>query len=376
MAAALWAALVGPAHGATIEGMRAPPAPRVQAKAIVVMDRASGRILYASNPGAKRAIASTTKILTALVAREVGDLDRQVAVETTPTVWNGILGLAPGDSLTRRQLIYAMLLKSANDAAYVLAQDISGSQADFADRMNDLARRMKTGEVHMSNPHGLPDASHRGTARAVAIWSRALLADPVLAAMVRTKSHRLGRFGVVENTNLLLWRDRRVTGVKTGYTDAAGYCLSASAATSDGAVIAVVLGAPSDSVRFRGTESLLGWGLSLYRPRLLVSGGRDYARPEVAEWDDRRTRLVAARDASPTVLSVAPVEETVLAPSVAPVPMRRGEELGQVRLTQNGRLVATVPLVAAENVPRPDFWDRIGMLFRRLFGRPAPYATT
>lgn len=335
--------------------------PDTSARAAVVIDARTGRVLWSRKSTQPRAIASTTKILTALVAVESGELDRRVSIDSTPPVGNGSLGLRPGDTLTRRQLIYAMLLKSANDAAYVLAADVAGDQKTFAADMNATAKEIGHAQgVNMRNPHGLPDGDHRGTALAVAHWSRRLLETPELAPVVAARRYRLGgRFGAISNTNWLLYMDHRVIGVKTGYTDAAGYCLAAAGRRPGATLIAVVLGCPTERARFTDASKLLRWAYDRYRTRRVVVGRRGYATTRLPEWGNRRLRAVAASEASATMLLGVPTQREVVALGALKTPVATGQPVGFIRVRQEGLLLATVPLVAAESVPTPSLWDRV-----------------
>lgn len=344
----------------------------IKAKSAVLMDARTGRVLWSRKPTQVRAIASTTKILTALVVSQADQLDKKVSIVTTPPVSNGSMSLRPGDALTRRQLLYALLLKSANDAAWVLAVDVAGSQEAFASRMNHLARQIGNAEgVLMSNPHGLPDRDHHATALAVASWSRRLLEDEQLAPIVQSKRFRLGgRFGTIVSTNWLLFKDPRILGIKTGYTDAAGYCLAAAGRRPQATLIAVVLGSPTEQSRFTDAARMLRWGYSRFQTRTVVVADQAYATPLVPDWGDRRVRLVASSQAKATVLIGGPkLERQVVAPKAMGTPIIRGQEAGFVRVTQEGRLLATVPLVAAEPIPAPSFWDRLRLLLYSLFRR-------
>lgn len=347
----------------------------ITAPAAMLVDARTGRVLWGRGQELSRPVASTTKILTALVARKAGDLDRVVTVETTPPVADGI-GLAPGDRFTRRQLLWAMLLKSANDAAYVLAADVAGSQEEFVARMNAEARLEGFSKgVTLANVHGLPDSKHRATAAAVSAWSRSLLDDPELSYMARTKYFRLGRFGTEANTNQLLWWDKRVIGVKTGYTDAAGYCLSSALASPDATLVAVLLGAPTDAERFRQSYALLRWGLTRYRPRRVVRAGERAGSIRVPEWDQLVLTVRTASDVTATVLLDAPLERHVVVQPALPTPITTGQVVGAVTIEQEGRTLATADLVVDRSVPTPTFWDRVRLWWRRLFRPRAKVAT-
>jgi D-alanyl-D-alanine carboxypeptidase (penicillin-binding protein 5/6) len=337
----------------------------------MVVDARTGRVLWGRGQELSRPIASTTKILTALVARKAGDLDKVVSVDATPPVADGI-GLAPGDHFTRRQLLWAMMLKSANDAAYVLAEDVAGSQEEFVARMNAEARLQSAGKgVTLANVHGLPNPKHKATATAVCAWTRSLLDDPELSYIVRTKYYRLGRFGTVANTDQLLWWDKRVVGVKTGYTDAAGYCLSSALVSPEATLVAVVLGAPTDTERFRQSYTLLKWGLTRYRAQRVVRSRQPVGSIPVPEWDELLLTVRARSDATATVLLDAPLSRRVVVQPALATPITTGQVVGAITITQEGRTLATVDVVVDRSVPTPTFWDRVRLWWRRLWGAGA-----
>jgi serine-type D-Ala-D-Ala carboxypeptidase (penicillin-binding protein 5/6) len=325
------------------------------------MDADSGRVIWSYRGGEPRPIASTTKILTALVVSAAGDLDNMVSIDSTPPLYDGTIGLGPSDHLTRRQLLYLMLLPSANDAAYVLAKDVGGTEQAFVDSMNAYAKRLDTQNVHMTTPHGLPDPNHKATADALARWSQALLKDPVLSEIVRTKTYRAGRFKVT-NTNWLLWTDPQIIGIKTGYTDAAGYCLVAAARTPWTTLISVILGEPVDMYRFRDSEKLIGWAETRYHPTPMVDMGRVYALPAVPAWNGLPAPLVAQSQMTTIALDDASFRTEVVAPTVVEPPIRKGEVLGFLRLYDSDRVVGSVPLVAQSSIRSPSWVESLRLL--------------
>lgn len=233
-----------PVSSRTLEMINADRPPEVMAKAALLMDATTGQVIYAKNPHERRAQASTTKIMTALVTLEKGRLsDIVTAGPNVNTVEPVIIGLEPGDQLTVEQVLYGMLLNSGNDAAVALAEHIGGSIPEFADMMNAKAAELGMKDTHFVNPHGLDEEGHYSSAYDLAILAKAALENPVFEKIVSTKEYRIEgpvRW-VFTNTNRLLSDMPTADGVKTGFTDAAGRCLVSSATQRGRRAIGVVL---------------------------------------------------------------------------------------------------------------------------------------
>ncbi|MGB9826330.1 MAG: D-alanyl-D-alanine carboxypeptidase family protein, partial [Desulfofundulus sp.] len=208
--------------------------PRVTADAAVLMDATTGQVLYAKNAHQPRPPASTTKILTALLAIEGGKLDQVVTVSPgAAAVGESSMHLFPGQHLTLEQLLYGALLRSGNDACVAIAEHIAGSEANFVLLMNQKARQLGARDSHFCNPHGLPARGHLSSAYDLALLTRYALKNPTFKSLVSTRYHGFstppwGEYHL-HNTNRLLWSYQGADGVKTGTTSEAGMCLVASA---------------------------------------------------------------------------------------------------------------------------------------------------
>ncbi len=242
----------------------APNPPQLKAASAVAIEVSTGRILYALNPDTPRPPASLTKILTALVVRERLSLDQEVEVPPEARGVDGSrLGLEPGQRFKVRELLHALLLSSANDAAVTLAVAAAGDEAAFVDLMNREAARLGAVESRFSNPHGLPAAGHVSTARDLAILARALLADPFLAEVVAKPSYQIQFPGepqprTIRNINDLVGpANPDVVGVKTGYTAEAGKCIVAASRKGGVTVLAVLM---NDPALYRDARALLDYG--------------------------------------------------------------------------------------------------------------------
>jgi len=243
---------------------RTPPPPVVAQSAIVV-DNATGRVLFAKNADAIRPVASTQKIVTALVVLDAGNLDRTVTIQSSDeAVEPSKLYMKPGQQYSRRTLLKAMLVKSGNDIAKALARDVGGSQAGFASLMNRKAASLGMRRSFFANPHGLPDPAQYSTARDIAIAARTAYRSPTIRSYTRIREYTFqysnGRTKRIQNTNKLLKRVPYCDGMKTGTTNKAGRCLVATGSLNGRAVIVVVLKSNSASV-WNDAEKLLRWAL-------------------------------------------------------------------------------------------------------------------
>ena len=242
--------------------------PVLSAKSAVLLDASTGRVLYASHAEDKSLIASTTKIMTALVICEAGDLDRKVVI---PPEAVGIEGssmyLKAGEVLSVHELLYGLMLRSGNDAAVALALADSGSISAFAARMNEKAAVLGLKNTHYANPHGLDSEENYSTALDLARLTRFALQNPDFAQLVSTKSVTIGD-RVLTNHNKLLWQYSGAIGVKTGYTRTAGRILVGAAERDGRRLIAVTIADPND---WADHAALFDYGFSQFSERQLVA---------------------------------------------------------------------------------------------------------
>lgn len=241
-----------------------PPPPIVGQSAIVV-DVASGRVLYAKNADQPRAVASTQKLITALCVLDAGNVDKAVVVEASdgscePTK----LGIKPGEVYSRRELLKVLLVKSANDVARCLARDVGGDQESFAALMNHKCAALGMRNSHFRNPHGLTEPGQYSTARDMAIAARAAYRSPLIRSYTATKAFTFrfndGRTRLLENTNKVLKTLPYCDGLKTGTTNASGRCLVSSGSLNGRSVIVVVLHSNTPNI-WSDSSKLLRWAL-------------------------------------------------------------------------------------------------------------------
>lgn len=264
----LWCALVlsGWLAGGILRAEERLVVPQVFAQAACVIDAQTGRILYEKNANERRAVASTQKLLTALLVSERGSLEENVEVERTDgRVEPTKVGIKSGVEYERGQLLRALLVKSGNDVARCLARDHSGGQDAFRGAMNARARRLGMANSHFINAHGLTEEGQFSTARDMAKLAFVAYRDGAIREATATRAFSFSHNGwkqELRNTNRLLQRLPFVNGMKTGFTNAAGRCLICSAAYEEREAIAVVLGSDSKHI-WDDAEALIRWGLKL-----------------------------------------------------------------------------------------------------------------
>lgn len=339
-----------------------------------------GRELWSRDPGARRAMASTTKIMTAIVVLENAGLDEVITVSAqAATVGESAADLRAGDTLTVAQALEALLVKSGNDAAVVLAEHVAGSEAAFVELMNAKASEMGLHETHFANPHGLDQTGHYTSARDLAAMARYAMALPefrrgvgLLSAVL--DSPRGPR--TLYSSNKLLLTYSGANGVKTGWTDDAGYCLVASAERDGVELIAVVLGASDEQERFRQASKLLDWGFAHYGVRRLAQAEQVVGSVPVSDYLDVEVRVLLPEDLSAQVFDLdGEIVRTVALPEEIDAPVTVDERVGTLTISQGGVLVAQAPVVAASNVTKPGvleaIWIAIQRVWRGIFGEPA-----
>ncbi len=334
----------------------APAPPRVPtAQAAIVVDARDGTVMFAKRPDAERSIASTTKLMTALLALEEaapGDVFTAPAYSAMPA--ESRINLREGERMTVHDLLEALLLESANDAAVDLAENIAGSRQAFVDQMNDRAAELDLDHTSYANPIGLDAPGNYSSARDLATLARTLLRKRRFARIVDMPEATLEsgiRPRVVENRNDLVAAYPWVDGVKTGYTLDAGNVLVGAAARGRRArVVSVVLGEPSEATRDADTLTLLRWGLRRFSRVRMVDSGRTLARADI-EYRDEKARLVPRRDVVLTIRDGQQLRRRVNAPDELEGPLAPGTRVGSVTVVVDGRPVRRVALVTAAEVP-------------------------
>ena len=343
----------------------------VSAEKALSMDAVSGRVLFEKNADSRSLIASTTKIMTALVVCEQCNvLDRMRIPREAVGIEGSSMYLREGEVLTLQELLYGLMLSSGNDAAVALAIYCGGTVEGFVERMNDKARVLGLNNTHFENPNGLDSPGHYSTARDLAKLASYAMENPVFYKTVSAKNVTVGdRY--LHNHNKLLWLVEGADGVKTGFTKAAGRALVSSATREGRRIIAVTLNDPNDG---REHQAFLEEGFARFSVRRIVTAGERIGALEVAGGDGKTVEVLAAEHFD---YALAPEEKPQVAlPGAGFVyaPVAEGADAGFAYVLIQGKAVGKFPVVYGQTVelepeePR-SFWDR-------LFGRRAHEGTT
>ena len=332
--------------------------PQLQAQSAILLDAKTGQILYEKSSHQRRAPASTTKVLTALLAIESGRLDEITTVSIQAASTPGsTLQLYAGQQISLRELLTGLLLRSGNDAAVAIAEHLAGSVTAFAELMNQKAYLIGARESHFVNPHGLSRPNHYTTAYDLAIITRYALQNPTFAELVNTKEtqidwldrqgHEQDRF--LRNTNKLLWMFEEADGVKTGTTGIAGPCLVSSATRDNQKLIAVVL---HDASRWYDSMKLLKYGFDTFD--LIDYAAADDVVATVAV-DKGMTERLDALASLPASLVVAATDSSAVTvecnvPETIKAPIYRGQKIGEIVFFVHNQAVKTVDVVASQDV--------------------------
>ena len=325
------------------------------ARAAILIDARDGAVMFAKHPNAERAIASTTKLMTALLSLEQAkpsDVFTAPAYNAMPA--ESRINLREGEQMTVHDLLEALLLESANDAAETLAGGVSGSREAFVEEMNARAGELGLEHTSYANPIGLDESGNYSSARDLASLTRVLLQRPRFARIVDMPEAELesgARPRLVENRNDLISAYPWVSGVKTGYTANAGNVLVGSADGPGGArVISVVLGEPTETARNSETLALLRWGLTRFQRVRVLDRRRMVAQADI-EYRDESARLVPRRGAVLTIRQGQRIRRRSNAPDEVKGPLSAGARVGTVTVLLDGKPVRRVALVTAEEVP-------------------------
>jgi len=344
----------------------APPA--VDAAGAILMDAASGRILWEQDADTRLPMASTTKIMTALVALTYGDIDETVLVKSNTTRIEGSsIWLEAGEKLTLLDLLYGLMLRSGNDAAMTIAQAVGGDVDTFIGWMNETAVALGAKDTHFENPHGLAAEDHYTTARDLAIITRAALENPVfreIAACERKvipwQGHAYDR--AMRNKNRLLWELPGCTGVKIGYTKQAGRCLSASAMRNGMELIAVVL----DCYTYFDTcAALLEYGFDNYRICRLYREGTPVTSVDVRRGFGDRTVCLAGDEFAMALTDGewGKLRTALRCPRSIKAPVKPGQEVGTLDVYLGEERVGEIPLLTRDAVEQ----KTLGVLLRKIW---------
>jgi D-alanyl-D-alanine carboxypeptidase (penicillin-binding protein 5/6) len=337
------------AFAAPVQASSADP-PRIGAASWYLVGD-DGAVLARHEASRPHAIASITKLMTALVVLEQAGLDDVVRVDPRAArIGESTVYLRAGEELTVAELLRATLVPSANDAAEALALYVGRGSADrFVALMNAKARELGLLDTHFENPHGLDERGHVSSARDVTALIRYALGIPFVRETLQRETLSLPGGGTFPSTDDLLGEWGPLVGGKTGHTRDAGWSEAAAATRGGATVYGAVLGSKGRATRNDALRELLSYGLSRYRRVQVVDGGRVYVEAKTG-YGQPAVELVASRPAVRPVRVGTPLVERVVAPTALALPVAKGERLGRVEVYEGNRLLASSDLVAAEAV--------------------------
>lgn len=356
-----------------------PSPPSLAASSWMLMDANSGEVLVSHNADEKLPPASLTKMMTAyIVEREIsqGNISSEDMVTISVNAWQtggSRMFIREGTEVSVHDLLRGVIIQSGNDASVALAEHIAGGVAPFADLMNQQAQQMGMENTHFVNPTGLPHENHYSTARDLATLAKHIIQD--YPDHYDIYSEKFFTYNEIRqpNRNRLLWRDPSVDGLKTGHTEAAGYCLVASAKQGDMRLISVVMGTDSDEARTQATQKLLNYGFRFFETFELYEEGAVLNEPRVWGGAMDTLRLGVAEDIYLTVpegrrdemTAKLNIQETIKAP------VQAGQRLGTLEIMLGEQVIKEQPLIALETVEQGGFfkriWDMILLFVTGLF---------
>ncbi|MEB3220935.1 MAG: D-alanyl-D-alanine carboxypeptidase family protein [Candidatus Sericytochromatia bacterium] len=351
--------VLGALWGAAAPAAVAYPAPPgIKAAAAIVIDADSGQVLFERNAHQRRAPASTTKIMTSLLAVESGRLDEYVTIsKRAASIGESTIYLKEGERLKLRELVYGVLLSSGNDASTAVAEFLGGTEADFVDLMNRRALALGLRDTHFNNPHGLPSEGHFSSAHDLAMMLREASQYHEWNDIAQTKVKRIPGFGkpdgrVLRNHNKLLWNYAFATGGKTGYTVAAGRCFVGSARRGGRHVIQSTMASKD---LWADSQGLLSYGLERFENVAVARKGEIVGTVPIQAGHTRMVEVIAPRDVTVS-LPLGQADRVALQqvwqlPDELVAPVNQNQPVGQLIVRQGERVLQTVPLVAAATVP-------------------------
>ncbi len=370
--------------------------PALDATAALLVSPGSGMVLYSKNADQKRYPASTTKIMTALLTLEnVSNLDETVTSEAVDfenvTADSSNAGILLGEQVTVRDLLYALMLPSANEAAYMLARHVGGSWEQFVDMMNDRAAELGCTGTHFCNPCGLHEDDHYTTAHDLYLIAKEAMKDVTFRDIVSTVQHRMAKTNlheerIIYTTNQLIfssfqpWSYANCLGIKTGHTSQAGNCFVGYAEYGDAKLFSVVLGCsdsskeyPSVAASFTDTKKLCQWGFENFTSKTLARQGEEVTYTKVKLSTDTNQLLLTAKAdvvaLLPRDLDVKELELVEDIPEEVKAPVKAGDPIGTATYRYNGTDYGTVELVALNDISRSTvlfYADKLSTFFQSM----------
>ncbi|MEO8344264.1 MAG: D-alanyl-D-alanine carboxypeptidase family protein [Betaproteobacteria bacterium] len=370
--------LAAPAPSATIaQPVAGLPAPSLAAPVHLLVDVTSGQTLESANGAERRDPASLTKLMTAYLvfgALRTKTIQASQMVNVSARAWRAEgsrMFIEPRRAVSVDELLHGLIIHSGNDAAIALAELVAGSEESFVARMNAETARLQMTDTHFANVTGLTAPEHYSTAADLARLASAVIVDyPEFYPLYSQKEFRYN--GITQtNRNRLLWTDPNVDGIKTGHTEAAGWCLIASAKQGERRVLAVVLGATSDAARANEAQKLLNWGFQAFDTVQLYQSGKTISTLRIWKGTLKEVPAGFLADRYLTLPKGKADKLTLTMEAQEPLmaPIARAQRVGTVKVALEGKPVAEFPLIALEEVPAAGMlgraWDTIQLWFKR-----------
>lgn len=348
-----------------LAAMPVPAPPEVAAKNYILVDFASGRVLAEKNADAQIEPASITKLMTSYIVYKELEADRLrmddlvIISEKAWRMGGSRMYLEVNSKVTVHDLLKGLIIQSGNDASVALAEHIAGTEMAFVQLMNQYAAELGMNNTNFMNSTGWPDKQHLTTARDISILAKAIIAEfPAHYAWYAEKEYTYNDIKQY-NRNKLLWRDDSVDGLKTGHTDSAGYCLAASAVRSDMRIISVVLGTDSEKARASVSQAVLNYGFRFFESHTLYDKDEVLSRPRIWKGEfetltvglNKALAITIPRGAYDELDATMDIDKDIQAP------VSKGQQVGVVKVSLNGELLETVPLVALEAINEGSFFQ-------------------
>jgi D-alanyl-D-alanine carboxypeptidase (penicillin-binding protein 5/6) len=359
------------------------PAPTIAARSWLLLDATSNQVIASQDATLRIEPASLTKIMTAYMvfsALKEKKIDLNQTVNVSPHAWkvdssSSKMFIEPNKPVSINDLLYGLIVQSGNDAAVALAETVAGSEEAFVVLMNREVERMGLKSTHFANPHGLPSPENYSTAQDLSTLALRLITDfpEFYKTYYSTKSFTYNKI-TQPNRNRLLWLDPTVDGMKTGHTEAAGFCLISSAKRPNGSgerrLISVITGATSDQVRAQESLKLLNWGFLNFDTVKLYDKGQVLATPEVWKGSQAQVKIGFTQDYYVTLPkgSASKLKPALERKDPLVAPIAENSKIGTVKMMLDGKSVADIPVMALEGVSQASIfgraWDSIRLMFK------------
>ena len=357
-----------------------PSPPELSATAWLLVDATTGEVLIEHNADEQLPPASLTKMMTSYIASDEmskGRMQPDEMVNVSEKAWRmggSKMFIKEGNQVAVKDLLRGIIIQSGNDASVAMAEHIAGAEDAFADLMNQQAQLLGMNDSHFENSTGWPAEGHLTTAKDLGLLARAIINDfPEHYALYKEKYFTYNNIRQ-PNRNRLLWSDKAIDGLKTGHTEAAGYCLVSSGVKNGIRLIAVVMGTDSEKSRARESQKLLSYGFRYYRTESIYQKNEELKSVRVWKGQSEQLSLVVGDDVIMTLPRDArqALDLELELPTTFEAPIAAGQEMGVVRISLDGKTLKKVPVVAAEAVEEAGFFarfiDSIKMFFAELMG--------